>query len=43
MYQTLEEPLLIHGLGNAPERRRKVDELLDLIALIDAVSRNSNH
>lgn len=33
VYQTLEEPLLIHGLGNAAERRKKVDELLDLVAL----------
>ena len=33
VYQTLEEPLLIHGLGNAPERRTKVDELLDLVSL----------
>ena len=32
VYQTLEEPLLIHGLGNAPERRTKVDELLDLVS-----------
>ena len=33
VYQTLEEPLLIHSLGNAAERRSKVDELLDLVAL----------
>ena len=33
VYQTLEEPLLIHGIGNASERRTKVDELLDLVAL----------
>ena len=33
VYQTLEEPLLIHGIGNASERRAKVDELLDLVAL----------
>ena len=31
--QTLEEPLRIHGIGNAAERRRKVDELLDLVSL----------
>ena len=33
VYQTLEEPLLIHGLGNAAERRTKVDELIDLVGL----------
>ena len=33
VYQTLEEPLLIHSLGDAAERREKVDALLDLVAL----------
>jgi peptide/nickel transport system ATP-binding protein/oligopeptide transport system ATP-binding protein len=31
--QTLEEPLRIHGMGNAKERRRKLGELLDLVSL----------
>jgi peptide/nickel transport system ATP-binding protein/oligopeptide transport system ATP-binding protein len=31
--QTLEEPLQIHGTGNAAARRARVDELLDLVAL----------
>ncbi|MDE2792066.1 MAG: ATP-binding cassette domain-containing protein [Paracoccaceae bacterium] len=31
--QTMEEPLRIHGMGNARERRRKVEELLELVAL----------
>lgn len=31
--QTLEEPLRIHSLGGATERRRKVGDLLDLVAL----------
>lgn len=33
VYQTLEEPLLIHGIGTASERRAKIDELCDLVAL----------
>lgn len=35
--QSLEEPLLIHGLGSAEERRRRISELLDLVALPSAV------
>ncbi|OZA05948.1 MAG: peptide ABC transporter ATP-binding protein, partial [Rhodobacterales bacterium 17-64-5] len=31
--QTLEEPLLILGIGNAAERRARLAELLDLVAL----------
>ena len=31
--QSLDEPLAIHGLGSPAERRRKVEELLDLVAL----------
>ena len=31
--QTLEEPLLIHGQGDAKARRARVAELLDLVAL----------
>ncbi|MCY3876844.1 MAG: ATP-binding cassette domain-containing protein [Rhodobacteraceae bacterium] len=31
--QTMEEPLRIHGKGDARERRRKIKELLDLVAL----------
>jgi len=29
----LEEPLMAHGLGNAGERRQKVDQMLELIGL----------
>lgn len=35
--QTLEEPLRIHGLGNAADRRRKIDELLELVSLPTSV------
>jgi oligopeptide/dipeptide ABC transporter ATP-binding protein len=35
--QTLEEPLLIHGKGNAAERRARISQLLDLVALPSAV------
>ena len=35
--QTLEEPLLIHRMGNRSERRTKIAELLDLVALPDTV------
>ena len=31
--QSLDEPLAIHGLGSPAERRRRVEELLDLVAL----------
>ncbi|WP_423459822.1 ABC transporter ATP-binding protein [Ottowia sp. VDI28] len=31
--QTLEEPLIAHGLGNAASRRARVDELLELVKL----------
>jgi len=31
--QTLEEPLIVHGIGNAAERRAQVDELLGLVGL----------
>ncbi|NML46117.1 ATP-binding cassette domain-containing protein [Ramlibacter sp. G-1-2-2] len=31
--QTLEEPLIVHGMGNAAERRARVDELLGLVGL----------
>jgi oligopeptide transport system ATP-binding protein len=31
--QTLEEPLLVHGIGSAAERRARVDELLGLVGL----------
>ena len=33
VYQSLEEPLQIHRLGNSAERRRRIAELLDLVAL----------
>ncbi|MER9305368.1 oligopeptide/dipeptide ABC transporter ATP-binding protein [Mesorhizobium sp. M0496] len=33
VYQTLEEPLQIHRLGSSAERRRRIAELLDLVAL----------
>lgn len=35
--QTLEEPLRIHRLGDVKARRRKVEELLDLVALPTSV------
>ncbi len=35
--QTLEEPLLIHGKGNAAERRARISQLLDLVALPSTV------
>lgn len=35
--QTLEEPLQIHGLGNAAARKAKVAELLDVVALPSTV------
>lgn len=35
--QTLEEPLLIHGLGSSTARREKIAELLDLVALPSTV------
>jgi oligopeptide transport system ATP-binding protein len=31
--QTLEEPLVVHGIGNAAERRARVDEMLALVGL----------
>ncbi len=31
--QTLEEPLIVHGLGSAAERRARVDEMLGLVGL----------
>jgi oligopeptide transport system ATP-binding protein len=31
--QTLEEPLIVHGIGNAAERRARVDEMLGLVGL----------
>jgi oligopeptide transport system ATP-binding protein len=31
--QTLEEPLIVHGIGNSAERRARVDELLGLVGL----------
>lgn len=35
--QTLEEPLLIHGLGDRAARQARVRELLDLVALPETV------
>lgn len=35
--QTLEEPLLIHRLGSAAERKARLAELLDLVALPETV------
>ena len=35
--QTLEEPLRIHGMGSAVARRRRIAELLDLVALPKSV------
>ncbi|MBL8579872.1 MAG: ATP-binding cassette domain-containing protein [Mesorhizobium sp.] len=37
IYQTLEEPLLIHGFGSAEKRRNRIQELLDLVALSSTV------
>lgn len=31
--QTLEEPLIVHGIGSAAERRARVDEMLRLVGL----------
>ncbi len=31
--QTLEEPLIVHGIGDAATRRARVDELLGLVGL----------
>jgi peptide/nickel transport system ATP-binding protein len=31
--QSIEEPLLLHGVGTASERRQRIDELLDQVAL----------
>jgi peptide/nickel transport system ATP-binding protein len=31
--QSIEEPLLLHGVGSAVERRQRVDELLEQVAL----------
>ncbi|GHA35649.1 peptide ABC transporter ATP-binding protein [Devosia pacifica] len=31
--QSIEEPLILHGLGNAAERRARVNELLEQVAL----------
>lgn len=35
--QSIEEPLRIHRLGSASDRARRIDELLDLVALPNAV------
>ncbi|MER8972673.1 ABC transporter ATP-binding protein [Mesorhizobium sp. M0019] len=37
VYQTLEEPLQIHRFGSSVERRRRIAELLDLVALPETV------
>lgn len=31
--QSIEEPMILHGLGNAGERRERVNELLEQVAL----------
>ncbi|MBL8595626.1 MAG: ABC transporter ATP-binding protein [Devosia sp.] len=31
--QSLEEPLVIHGMGNSADRRRRIGELLELVGL----------
>ncbi|RJU02843.1 ABC transporter ATP-binding protein [Arthrobacter frigidicola] len=33
IYRTIEEPLRVHGIGNAKSREKKVRELLDQVAL----------
>jgi oligopeptide/dipeptide ABC transporter ATP-binding protein len=33
IYEILEEPFLLHGLGNAAERRKQVEELMQLVGL----------
>jgi oligopeptide/dipeptide ABC transporter ATP-binding protein len=39
----LAEPLLVHGLGGPAERRRRVDELLDLVGLRPAMAARFPH
>ncbi|WDF32499.1 ABC transporter ATP-binding protein [Arthrobacter agilis] len=37
IYRTIEEPLRVHGVGNATSREKKVRELLDQVALPSAM------
>ncbi|MDQ0735632.1 ABC transporter ATP-binding protein [Arthrobacter agilis] len=37
IYRTIEEPLRVHGVGNAKSREKKVRELLDQVALPSAM------
>ncbi|MBM3573890.1 MAG: ABC transporter ATP-binding protein, partial [Alphaproteobacteria bacterium] len=39
----IEEPLLVHKLGNGAQRRRRVDELLERVGLRSAMARQFPH
>jgi len=41
--QIVEEPLIIHGMGDRSERRRKVDETLELVGIDPANGNRKPH
>lgn len=41
--QILEEPLIVHGIGNAKERKKRVSELLKIVGLSDYHSKRFPH